>query len=171
MRVTLALLVFLFVAAVVFVWFRSQSSDAQSALLVPPIRESSNRSEAGVANADNQSVNAERMTRADATTATTAMPKPAEPDAPAAPSAGAPLAQVLDSNGAPVVLTSTPGAEDDVDFVKKYGNAGEGERHQALEDLRRFAESVANGQQGNVTPEAMSQLKREMSWLEAHGGS
>jgi hypothetical protein len=169
MRFKLALLALVLVVGIVFVCLRTQSSDANPSIVVPSIRETSTISESPALSADKQTVQLEQLTR---TVAPAATPKPPEIlDEPVPTSFGDQPADVLDASGAPVVLTSTPVEAEDVGFLKKYGDAGENERLQALEDLRRFAESVARGEQGKVTPEAMAEVKREMSWLKAHSGS
>jgi hypothetical protein len=87
-----------------------------------------------------------------------------------------PQAEVLDSSGAPIIVSATAGTgsegEADAVFSKKYANVGEEERRHALSDLRQFAESLSKGENSSELPkDALSEIKREMEWLEMHGGS
>ncbi len=78
-------------------------------------------------------------------------------------------------SSAPAVILTDPvtsaagSVAEDEGFLKKYGQTSMEERRRALEDLQMLLQSLTDGSQPTpVAPEVLSELKREMGWLESH---
>lgn len=83
----------------------------------------------------------------------------------------APVEILMDPVSATASSSSSSAAEDEF-FMKKYAEVGMESRRKALEDLQEGLKSlIETSQPGQVNPDVVIQVKREIVWLESHSDS